>query len=228
MLLGKFALGIGSALITLVILLGIYLLSSVALSRIPARYEPGSSGDITVFILTNGVHTDLVVPVRPPQMNWLEIIMAESNFGTDSGLQYAAFGWGNREFYLKTPAWEDLKFTTAIKAVIGFGPSAIHLTFHPDLTEGEDCKRITLNGEQFYRLSKYIQKCFATDENGNYQKISTGTLYGQGELFYEATGRFSLFFTCNTWANSGLKACGQKACVWTPFKNGIFRQYHSY
>jgi hypothetical protein len=34
-----------------------------------------------------------------------------------------------------------------------------------------------------------------------------------------------MFHTCNTWANNGLKSCGQKAALWTPFDSGIFGQY---
>ena len=42
---------------------------------------------------------------------------------------------------------------------------------------------------------------------------------------YEAKGKYSLFYTCNTWANDGLKSAGLKACYWTVFKGGIFDQY---
>jgi hypothetical protein len=38
-------------------------------------------------------------------------------------------------------------------------------------------------------------------------------------------GSYNLFHTCNTWTNDALKAGGQKACWWTPFDAGIFRQY---
>ena len=31
------------------------------------------------------------------------------------------------------------------------------------------------------------------------------------DAFYEAKGRYSLFFTCNTWTNNALKICKQKA-----------------
>ena len=49
--------------------------------------------------------------------------------------------------------------------------------------------------------------------------------YGKNDAFYEATGRYSLFHTCNTWTNNALKIAGQKACVWTPFDTGIFYHY---
>ena len=49
--------------------------------------------------------------------------------------------------------------------------------------------------------------------------------YPQLNSFYEAKGSYSFFYTCNTWANNGLKAMGQKAALWTPSDFGIFQHY---
>jgi hypothetical protein len=43
--------------------------------------------------------------------------------------------------------------------------------------------------------------------------------------FYNAKGRYSLFYTCNTWANQALKSANQKAALWTIFDFGIFQHY---
>jgi hypothetical protein len=45
------------------------------------------------------------------------------------------------------------------------------------------------------------------------------------DAYYEAHMRYSLFHTCNTWINNGLKASQKKACLWTPTSGGIFYQY---
>ena len=50
-------------------------------------------------------------------------------------------------------------------------------------------------------------------------------MYGNSDAFYDATGSYSLFHTCNSWTNNALKAAGMKASVWTPFDKGIFHQY---
>lgn len=64
-----------------------------------------------------------------------------------------------------------------------------------------------------------------TDIAGTPIAVSRAKPYGDHDAFYEAKGRYSLFHTCNTWANNALKACGQKACWWTPFSTGIRYQY---
>ena len=47
----------------------------------------------------------------------------------------------------------------------------------------------------------------------------------ENNSFYDAKQTYSLLLTCNTWINNGLKASGQKACLWTPDAGGIFYQY---
>jgi len=52
--------------------------------------------------------------------------------------------------------------------------------------------------------------------------------YGKNDVFYEARGRYHMFFTCNTWANNALKKSGLPAALWAPFDKGIFYQYRNY
>lgn len=65
----------------------------------------------------------------------------------------------------------------------------------------------------------------AYNAEGRTIHIGTHANYGLTDAFYDGVGRYNLFRTCNTWTNDALKACGQKACWWTPFDTGIFRQY---
>jgi hypothetical protein len=56
-------------------------------------------------------------------------------------------------------------------------------------------------------------------------KIETEAVYGKNDIFYEAKGSYSLFYTCNSWANQALKAASQKAALHTLTDTGIFRNY---
>ncbi|WP_432264675.1 DUF2459 domain-containing protein [Autumnicola psychrophila] len=49
--------------------------------------------------------------------------------------------------------------------------------------------------------------------------------YNSRDAFYYAKGSLNPFKTCNTWINSGLKNSKMKACLWTPFTQGIFYHY---
>ncbi|WP_207219992.1 TIGR02117 family protein [Emticicia agri] len=217
----------GLTILALVCLIGVYLLSAYVLSRISVDRESQTQDDIPIYILTNGVHTDLVLPIKNEQIDWSKEVKFANTVSKDSLFEYVAFGWGDKGFYLETPTWADLKASVAFKAAFALSTSAIHATFYKSLREGSDCVKINISREQYSRLVKYIQDSFITDAQGHLMYIQTNANYGKEDAFYEAKGRYNIFHTCNTWANNGLKSCGQKASLWTPFDTGIFYQYTS-
>jgi uncharacterized protein (TIGR02117 family) len=195
------------------------------LSRIPVNTQAKRQEAIDLYILTNGVHTDLILPVKTPQMNWSEVFPYNQTMGNDTSQKYIGIGWGDKGFYLNTPTWDDLTFSTAFNAVFGLGGTAVHTTYHGSVPEDASCIRLSLSPGQYQHLIQYIQKTLKHDEKGNPQHIQTNANYGSSDAFYEANGRYSMFFTCNTWTNKALEISGQKACWWTPFQSGIFYQY---
>ena len=74
---------------------------------------------VDIFILSNGVHTDIVVPVKNDTFDWSKQIKFEHTKAKDSTAKYVAMGWGDRGFYLETPTWADLKASNALKAATG-------------------------------------------------------------------------------------------------------------
>ncbi|MFV0304386.1 MAG: TIGR02117 family protein [Moheibacter sp.] len=180
---------------------------------------------VELYILTNGVHTDLVVPVKTKQIDWSEEVPFHNTLSKNSNFRYVAFGWGDKGFYLDTPTWADLKFSTAFNAAFWLSESAIHSTFYNTMTEGEDCKKIMITESQYQDLVDFIQIKFDRDTNGNTILIETDAVYGSDDAFYDTKGKYSFLYTCNTWANDGLKVAGQKAALWTPSDFGIFQHY---
>lgn len=202
----------------------VFLLVHFVCSHITVAAERVSRAEIAVFFYSNGVHTDLVLPVHEREMDWSREIKYTNTLAADSAMKYVAFGWGDRDFYIHTPTWADLKLSTACKAAVGLGGSAIHATYYKEMHEGDGCKRLMLSRRQYLKLVEYIQAGFKTDAGGHYILIKTNANYGPNDAFYEACGRYTLFDTCNTWTNGALKACGQKACLWTVFEPELFRQ----
>lgn len=221
----KFLKYTGYTLLSLIALLLLYIGCAWILSRITVKAEQTTQADIVIYLKTNGVHTDLVLPVKTAHKDWSEDILYKNTRSGDTTFNYVAFGWGDKGFYLETPTWGDLKASTAFKAAFGLSTSAVHATFYNNLREGERCVRLMIAGEQYQRLVAFIEKSFQTDSAGTPIVIPTEARYGNNDAFYEARGSYSLFHTCNTWANNALKIAGQKACWWTPFDKGIFYQY---
>jgi uncharacterized protein (TIGR02117 family) len=222
----KVAKGSFKIALTLVLLIAIYGVIALVFSIIRLSAETPKGNDGVVYIITNGVHTDIVLPVKNNQMDWSKQVKFKNTVNNDSSLQYLALGWGDKGFYLETPTWDDLKFSTAFKAAFGLSTTAMHATFYKRMEENKNCVKLTLSKAQYQRLINYISNSFKKDEKGNFKYIKTNANYGINDAFYEAKGSYSLFQTCNTWTNNGLKCCGQKACLWTPFDKGIFYHYN--
>ncbi|MFT5912197.1 MAG: hypothetical protein ACI9XO_003730 [Paraglaciecola sp.] len=217
---------IGFFLLFFIVFIGIYWLLAFGLSKIGVEVEATqTTPDIPAFIITNGVHTDIVMPVRTPQIDWSKKMPYSNTVSKDTAMNFLAIGWGDKGFYLETPQWSDLKFSVAFKAAFSLSTSAIHATYYKKMTEDEDYVKMFLTEDQYARLIAYVQASLITDENGDYIFIDTDQMYGKTDAFYDAKGSFNMSYTCNTWTNDALKACGQKAAFWTPFDSGIFGQY---
>lgn len=212
-------------ILSIIILLSLYFLTAFCLSRITVAQEENTKDEMSIYILTNGVHTDIVTPIRTSIVDWSKKINYTHIKSKDSTFKYIAFGWGDKGFYLETPEWKDLKPSVAFKATTGLSNSAMHTTYYKNMIVGNDCREIKISFEQYERLVNFIDKSFDKNKEGNYINIVTDAVYGNDDAFYEAVGSYSLFHTCNTWANNGLKYSGQKSCLWTIFDTGIFLKY---
>lgn len=213
--------------------LGIFLLIVISygflvtlLSFIPVNSNQFTIDEpkVDIFILSNGVHTDIVVPAKNDYYDWTKQIKFEHTKSKDSNAKYVAMGWGDRGFYLETPTWADLKVSTALKAATGLSSSALHTTFYKTMKEDASCKKIRISTLEYENLVAFINDSFET-KLGKNMKIETDAVYGKYDTFYEAKGSYSLFYTCNTWANQALKSANQKAALHTLTDTGIFRHY---
>ena len=177
------------------------------------------------LILSNGVHTDIVLPVKNKLIDWRNVFPVCNTRSKNNHTGWVAFGWGDKGFYLNTPTWGDLTFSTAIKAVSGQGGSALHVTYRDSIKiDSSNCISICLTRKEFISVGNFILKS-TKFKRGKSIYINTKAVYGDNDAFYESKGKYHLFNTCNTWTNDALKSCNQKACVWTPFESGIFDMY---
>ncbi len=216
---------LGYAAVSLVGVAGLYLSAAFVLSHITVpKANPNAPADVSIFLHTNGVHTDLVLPIKNAQKDWTRQLPFSDIPSGDTTMQYVAFGWGDKGFYLDTPTWSQLKLSTAFVAAFWLGSSAMHTTFLHAVPPGPDTVPLTLSHAEYGQLLAYIDSSFCYDAAGRVQHIK-GHSYGPDDAFYEARRVYSFLYTCNTWTNNALKASGQRACLWTPSDIGIFYQY---
>jgi len=202
-----------------------YLVVSFVLSRITVNSEDvDAASDVSIFIKSNGVHTDIVLPLKNEIKDWTSLLQWKHTKSKDSVFQYVAIGWGDRDFYLNTPTWSDLKVTTALKAALHLGNSAMHTQFYATISESEKCKKIEISSAEYRKLVDFISESFRVNESGNFSPILNAH-YNANDAFYEANGTYDLFTTCNSWTNSALKVAKQRAAVWALTDNDILRHY---
>ncbi len=118
-------------------LLALYFIFAFVLAYLPVNsgFAECKTNGVEIYMKTNGVHTDIIVPIEHELKNWRKYIHPEATKGGDRGFRYVAFGWGDKGFYLQTPEWSDLKFSTAFKAVFFLSTTAMHVTFYKELEE---------------------------------------------------------------------------------------------
>lgn len=202
-----------------------YGMATVFLTWIPANsdFEEPEEG-VLIAVHSNGVHTDIVMPVKNELYDWSAHLSCTDTRAADSSFGYVSVGWGDKGFYIETPTWADLKTSTALKAAFWLSRSAMHVTWRRGLpAEGESCEQIRITPEQYKALCAYVQQTFALDVQGRVQFIQAPT-YTPYDAFYEAHGRYNLFKTCNVWAGNALRYAGVKMSLWTPFDKCVF--YH--
>ncbi len=203
-----------------------YLLTERILSRSAVAEKPdGLPKTVMAFIWSNGVHTDIVLPVTTIYKCWNQTFLYQNTISKDSLCQWIAIGWGDKGFYLNTPEWKDLTLKTAFQAAAGLGETALHVTYYRHVPENDHCRKLLLSSNQYQKLIRYIEASLDRDASGRPVFIATNAQYNRDDAFYEAKGAYSLFHTCNSWTNKGLKAAGAKACKWAAFDRGILYQY---
>ena len=215
----------GKLLAALLVLPLLYLLAALMLGSV-VREPPRAAAirDITVYLLDNGVHTDLALPLSNAVFDWTTVIDPADARQLYFPLDYVAFGWGDRAFYLETPQWRDMKVATAFKAVAGLGDTVIHVTFLPQPRATPNSVAIDVSADEYRALAASIVASLQTDSTGRAQVIA-GRAYGDNDAFYAAHGSYSLFNTCNSWTNHRLKAAGLKHVFWTPFAHTLVAAY---
>lgn len=195
-----------------------YILLSLLLTFITIgdKAEETTSKNKTIYLSTNGVHLDIVIAKKDINTTLLKSLAHHET------AQYFAFGWGDENFYINTPTWDDLTFSNAFQALFLRSSTLMHVTRYR--YKSNAWVEVKLSETQLEALTKYIFKSFKIDDKGNKIEIPNAG-YSSVDNFYKANGSYSCFYTCNTWVNTAFKQSDLKAALWTPFDFGLMGKY---
>ena len=175
---------------------------------------------ITIYLADNGIHVDLVLPVRAAGLDWAPLI-PRSDMAAARDEQWIGFGAGERRVYLDTPTWADLSPRTLFAATTG-GERVVHVEYVSDPTYS--AREIRVTPEQYRRLWAAVRAEFRLDARGRPQRIDHPG-YGPRDGFYLGIGRASALSTCNNWIAGRMRLAGIETSLWSPFVEGLVWRY---
>lgn len=201
-----------------------YFIFAVILTIIPIGDEFQKDGSIEIYLSSNGLHADFIVPFKNEIIDWNKFIDPKeySAFQNETP-KFISFGWGDKGFYLSAARWEDIPLKIQFKALFWKSESVMHVSLWPGKPlEYSNTVKFLITEEQYKILIKSFINSFQLKEN--LPQLIPDKGYSKYDNFYEAKGSYTLFYTCNTWVNELLKDINVKTSLWTPFEQGIF--YH--
>ncbi len=213
---------VGRLLTLLLIVPALYLIAALIGSLMPVNRgwtEPADG--TTIYIADNGVHADIIMPVRAGGLDWTPMIPNRDFAAADPNARWIAFGSGEQRVYLDTPTWWDITPGTLWSGLAG-GKRVMHVEYVP--SPAYAARQIRLRPEEYRRLWAAIRADFALNENGRPQRIAHPG-YGPSDAFYRANGKASALRTCNAVAAHWLRLAGIRTGLWPPFVNGLTWRY---
>lgn len=210
-------LGIGVLAATLVFALAGWIGSSIPRNSGWQEPLPMQSRHVEVLIGSNGIHTEIVMPLVTPEMDWRATFPASDIIAADRPYTHVAVSWGERDFFLETPTWADVNPLTVISAMLG-GDAVLHVAHYVRPAPSSDYRPLRLRPEEYRALVSAILDHLPPDGE---RVLYPG--YGAHDVFYSARGTYHIGNTCNQWTSDQLARAGAITGWWTPFPGGVMK-----
>ncbi|MBD3636538.1 MAG: TIGR02117 family protein [Crocinitomicaceae bacterium] len=206
-------------LLTLVTLFVLYMSFAMLGMIIPYPGTEQVNPERHIFIRSNGVHTDICLKTTTPECDWKDFI-DPLHYPLNKNYRYIVFGWGDEDFYINTPTWDDITARTAFHALFMGSQAAMHVEYLESTpVEKDNCARVNLSTVNYVRLCNYISETF-TQVDGKPVIIPEATYFGR-DRFFKAKGSYHLLENCNSWTNAALKTAGIRTAAWVIFPETI-------
>lgn len=173
----------------------------------------------TISLTHDFAHANFMIDLSKSTTDWQKLLpeLVPSNEG------YLLIGWGEKQVYMTTPTWADLRASVAITALMINTPGLLHVHYLPYAPDQQlQVTPLLLNDASVKSIEQQILDSFATPQ---YQKSTRPHLlaqgYGANDHFYYAVGNYNLFTTCNTWIGKILKQAEVPVSRWTPFSYNV-------
>lgn len=206
----------------LVILL-LYLIAAWIGSSIPRNsgWQQADEG-VAIMVETNGFHTGIVMPVISEVKDWRDTFPAAGMPRADGRMPtHIAIGWGEKDVFLNTPTWADLKPGTVFRILFSGGDGLMRVHYYAWPQPSDNHRPLVLRRDEYARLVAGIEASLPPLPAGQ-PRISYDS-YEAGANNYDALGRYTMIHTCNQWVSDRLAQAGIKTGYWTPLEGGVMK-----
>lgn len=153
-----------------------------------------------LYIVNHGWHTGVVLRAQDVQGR---LPFVSRHF---TGAGYYEFGWGDAAFYQADTVTSGL----ALRAVLWPSESVMFvrpLARSPDrLYPPQGVVELRRSAAELESLATFVVNSFRYNAEG--EAVPGAQAMGSGGRFYQGTGRYTLFNTCNTWTAKALQSAG--------------------
>ena len=192
----------------------------VGLAPVNNRFSEPADG-VTIYLVSTAVHADVVMPLANEVVDWREHFPARCFRASTAWATHVSVGWGDQGFFLETPAWSDLRLTTALKALFWPSASCLHVSCTAPQYLVAGTRPIRLTHDQYRRLAEFVRESF--DARGPLETARMpGKAYGAYDAFFRARGAYHCLNTCNSWVGEGMAIAGVRVPWKTPLPKTVF------
>lgn len=180
---------------------------------------PTERSNHTLSLTHDFAHVNFMIDLSMSNTDWQHLLpdLVPVNEG------FLLVGWGEKQVYMTTPTWADLRASVAVSALMIDTPATLHLHYLPyPPNQHLQVTPLLLSDASVNTIEQQILNSFATAEyetSDTPQLLSKG--YGANDQFYYALGDYNLFTTCNTWIGDILKKAEVPVSRWTPFSYNV-------
>ncbi|KWV93137.1 DUF2459 domain-containing protein [Erythrobacter sp. YT30] len=176
---------------------------------------------VEIMIATNGVHTEIVVPVVNSTRDWREILPSVSKTASGDVTTHIAIGFGERDVFINTPTFYDMRLSTALRVATTGGEGMIRVINLTNPGAHQNRRKLTISREQYARLVNALEDDLPPLAAGEARTFETST-YDRGR-YYASPQRYTLITTCNQWTSDRLANAGIRTGWLTPFSGGVMK-----
>ena len=160
---------LGFCVALLAIAAGAYVGAAWGFGRLAVHADAGPpppGTGIEIGLSSNGAHTNLHLPVLNPVVDWFAVFPPTDAPAPPPLVGTVSIGWGHRDFYLTTPTWDDFRLSTGVRAVLGIGPSALHVGYWPPGWRAVEHRTFRVSEAAFRTLVDYVLAAAEVDPAG--------------------------------------------------------------